>query len=120
MEQARKYFSNYETLETEPTTDKPLIEILENYEGDLLLLIDENGILEIHDAVFFRSLINPDEFPYYTTQEFADMHGKQRSLIIRLCKAKRIQGAVQVGQIWYIPKTAEYPPDNRLKSTIGD
>lgn len=120
MDEAREYFFNYEKLETTPTTIAPLIEVLENYEGDLLLSVNEDGVLEIHDPVFFRDLINPDEFPYFTTQEFADKYEKQRSLIIRLCNANRIQGAVQVGTTWYIPKTSTYPPDNRLKKANGD
>lgn len=116
MGEAREYFANYEMLDTVPTTDISIINLLENYEGDLLLLVNTDGVLEIHDPVFFRCLMNPNEFPYYTTQEFADKFDKQRSLIIRLCKAGRIEGAVQVGQIWYVPKTSPYPPDNRLKS----
>ena len=120
MDKAREYFFNYEKLDTTPTTIAPLIEVLENYEGELLLSVNEAGILEIHDPVFFRSLINPDEFPYLTTQEFADKYQKQRSIVIRLCKQNRIEGAVQVGQIWYIPKTSKYPHDNRLKTVNGD
>ena len=120
MAEAREYFANFETLDPTPTTIEALVDALENYKGDLLLLINTNGVLEVHDPVFFRDLMNPDVFPYYTTQEFADKESKARSLIIRLCKAGRIQGAVQIGQTWYIPKTSPYPHDNRLKSTNED
>ena len=120
MAEAREYFANYETLDPIPTTIEALVDALENYKGDLLLLVNTHGVLEVHNPIFFRELMNPNEFPYYTTQEFADKYEKARSLIIRLCKAERIQGAVQVGQTWYIPKTSPYPHDNRLKNNSED
>ena len=55
------------------------------------------------------------ETKYLTTMEYAELHGKQDSIVRRICRAGRIPGAIQKGKSWLIPKNAPYPTDERVR-----
>jgi hypothetical protein len=46
----------------------------------------------------------------------AEKWGSTKRWVLFLCKSGRIPGAEQVGNMWLIPKSAEKPPDARIKS----
>lgn len=48
--------------------------------------------------------------------EFAALHGKNRSTILRAVADGKIEGAIRIGNQWCIPKDAKLPPDGRVKS----
>lgn len=52
---------------------------------------------------------------YYTVSEYAKMTGKDPAHIRRMLIYGRLLGE-KIGNQWVIPKDAEYPADNRVKS----
>ena len=53
---------------------------------------------------------------YMTTKEAASIWGISARRVLQYCNARRIDGAVKMGNTWLIPKSAEKPADGRLKS----
>ncbi|MGN0350135.1 MAG: helix-turn-helix domain-containing protein [Roseburia sp.] len=56
-------------------------------------------------------------FDYMTAQEAAEKWRVSLRWVQRLCKEKRIDGAMNINRIWLIPKDAEKPMDGRLRSS---
>ena len=54
-------------------------------------------------------------FEYMTAQEAAEKWSVSLRWVQRLCKANRINGAMNINRVWLIPKDAEKPADSRLK-----
>lgn len=54
-------------------------------------------------------------FEYMTAQEAADKWKVSLRWVQRLCKEKRIDGALNVNRVWIIPKEADKPADGRYK-----
>lgn len=55
-------------------------------------------------------------FEYMTAQEAAERWGVSLRWVQRLCKGNRIEGAMNIGRVWLIPKSANKPNDARRKS----
>ena len=53
---------------------------------------------------------------YMTIQEAAEKWGIGRRRINTLCQEGRIEGAFMLGRTWAIPRDAEQPKDERIKS----
>lgn len=96
-----------------PGTNPQDEEDTKNYNGKTLLQLRDDNVLEINDLEYFREIITPMKFPYYTIKEFcADekkSNGRGRAIVTRMCQEGRIEGAVFSGDVWYIPKTSKYP-----------
>lgn len=52
---------------------------------------------------------------YITLKEASNLWGISPRMINYYCTAGRIDGAVKMGTVWLIPKTAEKPVDGRTK-----
>ncbi len=50
---------------------------------------------------------------YITTKEAATNWGISDRRVLQYCNADRIEGAIKIGNMWLIPKTAEKPIDGR-------
>ena len=53
---------------------------------------------------------------YITTKEAAQKWEISDRRVLQYCNAKRIEGAVKMGNTWLIPKDAEKPADGRFKN----
>ncbi|EOS79558.1 hypothetical protein C817_02615 [Dorea sp. 5-2] len=52
---------------------------------------------------------------YITTKEVATNWGISDRRVLQYCNADRIEGAIKIGNMWLIPKTAEKPIDGRTR-----
>lgn len=86
---------------------------MENFQGDTIAIVDDEGALCVLDAGKYREIIQPGTAKLLTVTEYAEKHGKQVSIIRRFCRDNRIPGAVNKGNAWFIPEDAPYPPDTR-------
>lgn len=53
---------------------------------------------------------------YLTIREMAEKWGISTRRLQILCKENRVEGAVIVGNMWFIPKDTAKPSDARIKS----
>lgn len=53
---------------------------------------------------------------YMTIKQTADKWGMSERWVRKLCSQGKIEGVVQFGRAWAIPKDAIRPADNRIKS----
>lgn len=53
---------------------------------------------------------------YMTIQETAQIWNVSERWVQRLCREKKIEGAVKFGHAWAIPRSTEKPADSRVKS----
>lgn len=56
-------------------------------------------------------------FAYMTAQEAAEKWDVSIRWVQRLCKQKRIDGALNVNRVWLIPKGTKKPMDARFKNS---
>lgn len=82
-------------------------------EGQVLVSVDNENHLVIHSIPFLRKLMAPVESTFLSINEYANLHGRSRAIVSKLCRNGRIEGAIQKGATWLIPKYAPYPRDNR-------
>lgn len=108
VEQVREFILNFETFEIEQGVDL----LIGKAEGELLATLNDQKELTLYTAAFLNDIFF-DESAYVSIQEYADMHGKKRAIVSRLCNDGRISGAIRKGTKWYIPKDAPYPKDCR-------
>lgn len=54
---------------------------------------------------------------YMTAQQAAEKWNVSLRWVQRLCKEKRIVGAMNINRVWLIPKDAEKPIDKRKKKS---
>lgn len=54
---------------------------------------------------------------YITTKEAAQKWSISDRRVLQYCNAKRINGAVKMGNTWLIPKSAQRPADGRKKNS---
>ncbi len=112
-EEMRQFLMDINSVnEIESDTEKSE-EIFDHYEGEPLMASLDGKTFTIYSADFLNELLTPSDFPYLTTDEFAEKHNRKKSIVLRMCRAGRIKGAVQKGYSWYIPKEAKYPEDKR-------
>ena len=53
---------------------------------------------------------------FLTTTEISEKWGISRRRVVVLCDEGRIEGAIQKGSMWLIPKGAQKPLDGRKKN----
>jgi excisionase family DNA binding protein len=58
-------------------------------------------------------------FEYMTAQEAAEKWNVSLRWVQRLCKENRIEGVLNINQVWLIPKDTKKPADARRKK-IGN
>lgn len=84
------------------------------YEGQTIATVNDNGILQIHNADLFRQIMEQGKPELVTVQDYADRHQRDVTRVRKLCREGRILGAMQLGTVWLIPENAPYPSDERL------
>jgi len=57
---------------------------------------------------------------YVSTKEMATKWGISQTRVFMLAREGKIEGSIQVGSRWLIPKAAEKPKDGRLKQQINN
>ncbi len=110
---AAELIFHYDTFNTETFAEVGTSCILDEEKSVPIVTLQDDNTLEIHNANFLRRLMFPNEFPYLTPDEFAEKNKRQGRIVRRLCTEGRIEGAVHIGQTWFIPRFAEYPKDKR-------
>lgn len=87
--------------------------VMDDVPGITLAFVDDsNKLIILSDKLF-----SPEkETIYVSATEYADMHGKCRATIKKLCKDGRIDGVYQTSAGWLIPKDAPYP-DRKSRET---
>ena len=115
----KEFFLHADQLTKKNAAEQPVgkvIAITQNT-GDTLAYVDDEFNLVITDLPFYRSVMEkPTE--YLTAEEYGELHGKKRGIIMRLCRERRLPGTIKKGDIWLIPKDCPYPKDARLGSRI--
>lgn len=84
--------------------------VLSENDPAVLFYIDDTNRLIIQDILFFRNLCN-QSVEYLTVDEYAELHGKKRSIIVRICREGRLPGAKRRGSLGLYLKT---PPIQRM------
>ena len=56
---------------------------------------------------------------YMTLKQASEKWGISPRMINYYCSAGRIAGAIKMGTVWLIPKSAKKPKDNRYKENIN-
>lgn len=100
--------SFYNSL-SEEKTDKPMVS-----EGELLAEVDDNGNLVICNPALISEAFGTSDFPYLTTDEYAQKHNRKQGIVLRLCRNGRLEGALQKNDVWLIPENTPYPADARV------
>lgn len=85
---------------------------IENAPGETLAYVDDTNKLVILNESVFDGLLK-ETMSYVSANEYADMHGKGKAIVKKLCLEGRIQGAQKHSTGWLIPKDAPYPKDKR-------
>lgn len=79
---------------------------MEDVYGVTLAYVDEtNKLVILSDKLF--ELEKP--VTYITATEYAELHGKSRATVKKLCAEGRIEGVVKKSTGWLIPKGSPYP-----------
>lgn len=79
---------------------------IDKYPGETLAFV-ERGRLIVLDNKLFADINSETE--YISVSEYAEIHGKSRPMIKKLCLDGRIEGAKKHSTGWLIPKNARYP-----------
>ena len=93
---------------------------MDDYGGETIARVQDNGTLVVENAAHFRKIIGENDINYLSPLEYADKVGRDRSLINQLCRAGRIPGAKKMGSHWMIPENAQYPSDARIGRRIKE
>lgn len=89
-----------------------LISNMEDAPGKTIAFVDDNYRLITLNASLYEDLVEK----YISATDYAEMHGKSRALIKRLCAEGRIEGAYKTTSGWFIPENAPYP-DRKPRET---
>lgn len=85
---------------------------MEDYSGDTIVSIDDNGSMTVIDGETFRNILSYEPANLLTVPEYAALHGKKTAIVRRFCLDGRIEGAIQKGTRWLIPADSPYPCSN--------
>lgn len=79
---------------------------IEDVYGTTLAFVDEmNRMVILSDKLFEIE----KKITYISATEYADLHGKSRPMVKKLCADGRIEGAYKTSSGWLIPEDAPYP-----------
>lgn len=88
---------------------------IEDVPGEMLAYVDEANRLIIYDENLFSEIV--ESSAYISVTEYANLHGKGRAIVKKLCLEGRIPGAQKHSTGWLIPKNTPYPKDNRFSKS---
>ena len=79
---------------------------MEDVYGLTLAYVDDmNRLVILSDKLFEVE----KQTTYISATEYADLHGKSRPMVKKLCADGRIEGAYKTSSGWLIPENAPYP-----------
>lgn len=79
---------------------------MEHVYGVTLAYVDETNKLVILSDKLFEA---EKSVTYITATEYAELHGKGRATVKKLCAEGRIEGVIKKSTGWLIPDDAAYP-----------
>lgn len=79
---------------------------MEHVYGVTLAYVDETNKLVILSDKLFEV---EKSVTYITATEYAELHGKSRATVKKLCAEGRIEGVIKKSTGWLIPEGAPYP-----------
>ena len=89
---------------------------IEDVNGITLAFVDEmNRLVILSDKLFEVE----KQITYISATEYADLHGKSRPMVKKLCADGRIEGAYKTSSGWLIPEDAPYPERKPRKCEKG-
>lgn len=117
---AWRFFLNPGSFIKEDIAANPYVKpsFLAQQGGITLAYVSDLDELVIKDISFFRDIIIEKKFDFLTIDEYALLHGKKRSIIVRLCESNRLPGALKKGSMWFIPNDTPYPSDARMRPRL--
>lgn len=81
---------------------------IEKVFGDNLAYVDDSyKLIILNDKLF--SKLKGRNVKYISTTEYAELHGKTRPTVKKLCADGRIEGAYKASSGWMIPENAPWP-----------
>lgn len=84
---------------------------MEDVSGVTLAFVDDaNKLVILSDKLFAPE----KQIVYVSATEYAEIHGKCRATVKKLCKEGRLEGAYKTSSGWLIPKDAPYP-DRKIR-----
>ena len=81
--------------------------------GEKMLVLNDDNVLEIHNAMFMKKLMSFQIDGFISAEEFANKYGCKLSTVYHFCREDRIPGVMKYNKSWFIPETATYPADRR-------
>lgn len=112
VEQVRALVLSFGSFAVEETAFVSFSIQFDESSSEHIASINDDNTLTLYSSAFLSDIFF-DESAYVSVQEYAEIHGKKRAIVSRLCNDGRIPGAVRKGTKWYIPKNATYPKDCR-------
>lgn len=83
--------------------------------GENLAYVDDfYKLVILNDKLF--SKLKGNKVKYISTTEYAELHGKARPTVKKLCAEGRIEGAYKASSGWMIPENALWPERKKHKS----
>lgn len=89
--------------------------VLSPANGELLAEVSDDLKLTVASPKLFFDLFHAKEIRYLTLDEYAELVGRGRNIVGRMCRNGRIPGARQQGARWLIPEDAPYPQEGRKR-----
>ena len=89
---------------------------MEDAPGKTIAFVDDNYRLISLNSSLYEDLVEK----YISATDYAEMHGKSRALIKRLCSEGRIEGGYKTSSGWFIPEDAPYPERKPKETKKGE
>ena len=114
----REFLKNYANSSFYDSLSSEISESTIAAEGALLAEVHENGNLVICNPTLISEAFGVNDFPYLTTEEYAQKHNRKQGIVLRLCRNGRLEGALQKNDVWLIPENTPYPADARVGTRV--
>lgn len=89
--------------------------VLSPANGELLAEVSDGYKLTVISPKLLSAVFRAKEIRYLTVDEYAELVGRGRNIVARMCRNGRIPGARQQGSRWLIPEDAPYPAEGRQR-----
>lgn len=113
LDEIKAFFKTFSSPEHYVGSGWSLDIAMEEYNGETIAYVNDEMELVIRDCRLLNAIIPAEATEYVSSSRYAEIHGKQRPIVSRMCAAGRIEGAILKGNTWLIPVNAPYPEDSR-------
>ena len=111
-----KNFNKPSSFKGEDGFWKSFIANMEDVPGKTIAYVDDTYNLVTLSTTLYEDLVEK----YISATDYAEMHGKSRALIKRLCSEGRIEGVYKTSSGWFIPELAPYPERKPRESKVKE